>query len=205
MIAGWGLSEAEAGFIFLPLSAAIAVLSGPVGRLSDRIGPRLPIAAGSLAVAFAFAGLALAVGNGFHSFWLAVFPAMVLMGLGMALVVSPLSTAVMTAVDDKDTGSASGINNAVSRIAGLIAVAALGGVAAMRYASVIGGAADVPDFGEPAQLPAELDGLEDCRERRRLCLGRLGDRRAVGAFGALPPGSRFRERKSGRTNRPHHG
>jgi EmrB/QacA subfamily drug resistance transporter len=159
MIAGWGLSEAETGVIFLPISVAIAVLSGPVGRLSDRIGPRLPIAVGSLAVAIAFAGLAVAVGNGIHSFWLVVFPAMVVMGLGMALVVSPLSTAVMTAVEDRDTGSASGINNAVSRIAGLIAVAALGGVAALRYASVLGGAADVPGFGEPANLPAELDGL----------------------------------------------
>ena len=60
LIAGWGLSPAAAGFIFLPLSVAIALLSGPVGQLSDRIGPRLPIAAGSLVVAAAFAGLAIA-------------------------------------------------------------------------------------------------------------------------------------------------
>ena len=59
LIAGWGLSEAETGFIFLPLSLAIAALSGTVGKLSDRIGPRLPIALGSLVVAIAFAGLAV--------------------------------------------------------------------------------------------------------------------------------------------------
>src|SRR5690606_1117516 len=122
LIAGWGHSEAVTGFIFVPLSVAIAVLSAPVGKLSDRIGPRLPIAAGSIVVALSFAALALAVGAGFRDFWLAVFPAMTLMGIGMALVVSPLSTAVMTSVADEDTGAASGINNAVSRIAGLIAV-----------------------------------------------------------------------------------
>ena len=159
LIAGWGLSAAEVGFIFLPLSAAIAVLSGPVGKFADRIGPRLPIAAGSLVVAASFAALAVAIGGGFHAFWQAVFPAMVLMGIGMALVVSPLSTAIMTSVEDKDTGAASGINNAVSRIAGLIAVAAMGGVAAFRYASVVGETAGVPGFGEPASLPAELDAV----------------------------------------------
>ena len=160
LIAGWGLSEAETGFIFLPLSVAIALLSGPVGKLSDRIGPRVPIAAGSLVVAAAFAVLAIAVGAGFHGFWSAVFPAMVLLGLGMALVVSPLSTAIMTAVEDKDTGAASGINNAVSRIAGLIAVAAMGGVVAFRYAAAADGATNIPGFGEPAaNLPAGADAI----------------------------------------------
>jgi hypothetical protein len=83
------------------------------------------------------------------------------MGLGMALVVSPLSTAIMTAVEDKDTGAASGINNAVSRIAGLIAVAAMGSVAAWVYARAPGIAGDtgIPGFGEPAPpgLAAGLD------------------------------------------------
>jgi EmrB/QacA subfamily drug resistance transporter len=149
LIAGWGLSEASAAFIFLPLSLAIALLSGTVGRFSDRNGARLPIAAGSLIVAFAFAGLAVMSGAGLHGFWSGIFPLMILTGLGMALVVSPLSTAVMTSVDDADTGAASGINNAVSRIAGLIAVAAMGSVAAFRYASVLSdGGGGAPGFGE---------------------------------------------------------
>ncbi|RWF23824.1 MAG: MFS transporter, partial [Mesorhizobium sp.] len=125
LIAGWGLNSAEVGVIFVPLSALIALLSGPVGHWSDRIGPRLPIAAGSLIVAVAFAGLALLSHAGIHRFWTGIFPLMALMGLGMALVVSPLSTAIMTSVEDRDTGAASGINNAVSRIGGLIAVAAV--------------------------------------------------------------------------------
>jgi EmrB/QacA subfamily drug resistance transporter len=160
LIAGWSLSEAETGFIFLPLSLAIALLSGPVGRASDSIGPRLPIAAGSLVVAAAFGGLALLAGAGVHSFWFGIFPLMALMGLGMALVVSPLSTAIMTSVEDRDTGAASGINNAVARMAGLFAVAAMGGVAALRYASVLGeGGGSAPGFGEPPAnaLPAEVE------------------------------------------------
>jgi len=161
LIAGWGLSTAEVGFIFLPLSASIALLSGPVGQLSDRIGPRFPIACGSLIVAFAFAGLALLTHSGIHHFWTGTFPLMALMGLGMALVVSPLSTAIMTAVEDKDTGAASGINNAVSRIAGLIAVAAMGSLAAWVYSTMLDTSVrpGIPGFGEPVStgLPPELE------------------------------------------------
>lgn len=164
LIAGWGVAEATVGVLFLPLSLAIAALSGPVGHLSDRLGPRLPMTVGSMIVAVAFAGLAVAVGSGMHSFWFAVFPSMVVMGLGMALVVSPLSTAVMTSVEDADTGAASGINNAISRVAGLIAVAAMGSLAAYRYASVLGGEAAiaVPGFGEP------VGGLSPVLEAARL-------------------------------------
>jgi EmrB/QacA subfamily drug resistance transporter len=159
LIAGWGLSTAEVGFVFLPLSVAIALLSGPVGRISDRIGPRLPIAAGSLLVAIAFGGTAAMVQAGIHRFWSGVFPLTVVMGLGMALVVSPLSTAVMTAVEDRDTGAASGINNAVSRIAGLIAVAAMGSLAAWVFAAWLGDAQGVPGFGEipAADFDSSLD------------------------------------------------
>ncbi|TPN75017.1 MFS transporter [Mesorhizobium sp. CU2] len=160
LVAGWGLSEAEVGFIFLPLSASIALLSGPVGRWSDRIGPRFPIASGSLVVAIAFAGLALLTHAGIHNFWTGTFPLMALMGLGMAQVVSPLSTAVMTSVEDKDTGAASGINNAVSRVGGLIAVAAMGSLAAIVYARMTNGAAGIPGFGEPSSgLAADIDAV----------------------------------------------
>ncbi len=161
-VAGWGVSEAATGFIFLPLSAAIALLSGPVGKLTDRTGPRLPITAGSVIVALAFAGIAIVSGFGLHRFWSGIFPMMALFGLGMAMVVSPLSAAVMTAVEDKDTGAASGINNAMSRVAGLIAVAAMGGVAALRYTAVLGAQAGpdaAPGFGEkPAEaLPVAIE------------------------------------------------
>lgn len=160
LIAGWGRSSGDAGFIFLPLSAAIALLSGPVGHWADRAGPRLPIAVGNLIVGLSFAGLAVMMTAGIHAFWTGVFPLMVLLGLGMALVVSPLSAAIMTSVQDSDTGAASGINNAVSRIAGLVAVAAMGALAAFTYAQASGGA-DIPGFGESptATLDAAADSL----------------------------------------------
>lgn len=149
LIAGWGLSETEASLVFAPLSGSIALLSGPVGALADRVGPRLPVTAGCVVVGAGFSGLALVTGGGSQDFWTGVFPFMVVMGLGMALVVSPLSTAVMTSIEDKDTGSASGINNAVSRVAGLFAVAAMGGVADWRYTAALGGASGrLPQFGE---------------------------------------------------------
>jgi hypothetical protein len=79
----------------------------------------------------------------------------------MALVVSPLSTAIMTAVEDKDTGAASGINNAVSRIAGLIAVAAMGSLAAWVYSTMLDTSVrpGIPGFGEPVStaLAPELE------------------------------------------------
>ena len=71
---------------------------------------------------------------------------MCMAGVGMALVVSPLSTAVMTAVDDDDTGIASGTNNAVSRVAGLVAVAAMGMLAALVFERALGGAAELPVY-----------------------------------------------------------
>jgi hypothetical protein len=101
---------------------------------------------------------------GIRDFWLGIFPFMVVMGIGMALVVSPLSTAIMTSVEDRDTGAASGINNAVSRIGGLMAVAAMGSVAAWAYGWALGpqGVAGMPGFGEP--LTAAIgEGLDAAR------------------------------------------
>jgi EmrB/QacA subfamily drug resistance transporter len=142
LISGWGLSAAETGVIFVPLTVAVAVGSGPIGRLSKQTGPRPLIATGAALVAVAYAVLAVGIGwQTFlgQSFWGLIFPAMCVMGLGMAFVVAPLSTAVMGSVGDEFAGAASGINNAVSRIAGLIAVALMGGVASVAY-SAAGGA-----------------------------------------------------------------
>ncbi|MHA7874622.1 MFS transporter [Roseivivax sp.] len=132
LIATWGISPLTAALAFAPLSVFISTLSPWVGRLADRIGPRLPIAAGSALVALAYGALALTVP--LQEFWRVVLPCMALAGLGMALVVAPLSTAVMGAVAEGETGIASGINNAVTRVAGLIAVALAGALAGAVYA-----------------------------------------------------------------------
>ncbi len=101
-------------------------------------------------MAFAFAVLALLAP--LQNFWLSVLPGTTLMGLGMALVVSPLSIAIMGSVSQDRVGAASGINNAVSRVAGLIAVAAMGSLAAVLYASAggtdsFGAFSDAPNHG----------------------------------------------------------
>ncbi|MEM1129158.1 MAG: MFS transporter [Pseudomonadota bacterium] len=139
IISGWGRSEIEASLVFVPLTIAIAVLSQPVGALSDRIGPGWPIIAGAALVSLSFLGLAVAVPQ--TAFWSGVVPAMALMGIGMGFVVAPLSTAIMGSVGADKTGIASAINNAVARIAGLVAVAAMGSFIAIRYSAAGGPAA----------------------------------------------------------------
>ena len=144
MIGGWGESPATVSLALLPLGLALTALSSFSGKWADRCGPGPLIALGSLIVASAFAGLGLTAPM--HSVWLAVLPCMTLLGLGMGLVVSPLSTAVMTAVEDGDTGIASGVNNAVARVAGLVAVALLGAIIAPVFEAALGSAAELPIF-----------------------------------------------------------
>ena len=144
MIGGWGVSAAEASIVFLPLGILLTVLSSYAGKLADRVGPGPMIAVGALIVAVAFALLGLLAP--LQSVWFGVLPATILMGLGMSAVVSPLSTAVMTSVEDRDTGLASGVNNAVARVAGLLAVALMGGVAAFVFERALGGFAELPLF-----------------------------------------------------------
>ncbi|MEO1421939.1 MAG: MFS transporter [Pseudomonadota bacterium] len=147
LIAGWGVSPGLVGVMFMPLTAAIALGSGPAGRMAERFGPGPLIGIGCGIVALSYAALAAWIGM--QSFWGQVMPAMIAMGIGMAFVVAPLSAAVMGSVDEGDSGAASGINNAVSRMAALIAVAALGGLVAAGYAEA-GGTAT---FGIPDPAP----------------------------------------------------
>jgi EmrB/QacA subfamily drug resistance transporter len=150
MIAGWGATPADVALALLPLGILLTVLSSFSGRLADSYGPAPLIAVGSLIVAASFAILGLTAP--LHSVWFAVLPAVALLGLGMGLVVSPLSTAVMTSVNDSDTGIASGVNNAVARVAGLVAVALLGVIVASVFERALGSAAELPIFfGLPSQ------------------------------------------------------
>ncbi|MDF1726387.1 MAG: MFS transporter [Sulfitobacter sp.] len=135
-IAGWGVSEIEASAVLAPMAIFISLLSSHAGRLADRIGPAPLLTVGALltGVGYGLMGwLAPA-----QDLWRNMIPAMCLVGIGMALVVAPLSTAIMSAVTDEEAGIASGVNNAVSRMAGLISVAAVGGLASALYAQAGG-------------------------------------------------------------------
>ena len=147
LIEAMHLPEAQAGSVFLPFTVAMAIVGAYAGRLTDRIGPRLPLTIGAGISGLSFLGLGLAAVM--QSFWLGVLPAMAVMGIGMGLVVSPLSTTVMTATEDALAGTASGVNNGVARIAGLFAVAGLGVVASLIYRLGIDPAQVSGGYGEP--------------------------------------------------------
>ncbi|MDG9673250.1 MFS transporter [Micromonospora sp. DH14] len=116
-------SAFRTGIALLPMTLLLLVGSARAGALSARIGPRLPLAVGPVIAAV---GLLLlrGVGPG-ASYWRDVLPGVLLFGIGLTLVVAPLTASVLAAVQDRFSGVASGFNNAASRAGGLLAVAAL--------------------------------------------------------------------------------
>jgi EmrB/QacA subfamily drug resistance transporter len=147
-ISAWNVTALEVTAAFLPISILIGVLSAPAGRMADRWGAGAMMAAGSALVACAYAGMALAAPGG--QFWAHIVPMAALAGTGLGLAVAPLTAAAMQGAGDGEQGAASGINNAVARVAGLVAVVLLGRVAAWTYGP--GG----PGFGVTAGDPAHF-------------------------------------------------
>lgn len=143
---GAGLPATLAGLASLPVTVLMILLSSRAGALSGRWGPRLFMTAGPLIMAVG-AMLLLTVSPAFD-YWLQVLPSMLVFGVGLALTVSPLTSAILGAIDPSRSGIASAVNNAVARVAGLIAVAMLG--------VIVGGELDLDGFHRAAIVTAVL-------------------------------------------------
>ena len=127
-----GYTALEAGASLLPVTMMMLLLSSRMGQLAQRIGPRGPMSIGPVIVA---AGLLLLARVGPGSSYVAdVLPGVTVFGLGLAVTVAPLTAAVLASVDDAHMGVASGVNNAVARVAGLLAVAVLPAVVGLDIA-----------------------------------------------------------------------
>ena len=137
LIRALGFGATEAGLSLFPFAAVVALASPAMGALAGRIGARLPLSLGPLVVAGGF--LLMLRMTPQAGYWSGVFPAILVIAIGMTGAVAPLTTAVLSSVDRAHTGSASGFNSAAARIAGMVATALLGGVLAGSGPALIAG------------------------------------------------------------------
>jgi EmrB/QacA subfamily drug resistance transporter len=145
-----GYSATQAGAALLPFALIMGFGASSAGALSDRFGPRLSLTAGPIIAACGLTLLAFADLRG--SYWFSVFPAICILAAGMTVTVPPLTSTVMASVGDAHAGIASGVNNAVARVAGLLAVAALGAVLFASFSHHLAGIA-------PAQANEALNAV----------------------------------------------
>jgi EmrB/QacA subfamily drug resistance transporter len=132
-----GYSSTRAGAALLPFALIMGFGASFAGDLADRFGPRLSLTVGPLIAACGLALLAFADFG--KSYWAGVFPAICVLAIGMTITVPPLTSTVMASVGKAHAGIASGVNNAVARVAGLLAVAALGAVLFASFSHYLGG------------------------------------------------------------------
>jgi EmrB/QacA subfamily drug resistance transporter len=137
-----GYSPVEAGLATTPVSVILFVLSPRFGRLASGTGPRLPMTAGPIVAGI---GLLLLLRVGADAAYLPdVLPGILVFSLGLAATVAPLTATVLDSVDERHVGTASGANNGISRVAGLLAIAVLGAVISAKFDSIAGNVAGGP-------------------------------------------------------------
>lgn len=178
-----GYAPEAAGFAFLPFGITLAVLGRVSGNWVDRFGARRLLVIGPALTGIGYVLFALnGITGGSDAYWTTYFPAIVVMGIGMGITVAPLTTTVMSSAPAGSSGTASGINNAVSRVAGVLAVAIFGAVGLGLFAGALDtravdlGASDAAR----AALSVEASKLADA-DLPPLLLDELGAEQAAAA------------------------
>jgi EmrB/QacA subfamily drug resistance transporter len=132
-----GYSPLEAGLATTPISVVLFLLSPRFGRLASTVGPRLPMTAGPIVAGI---GMLLLLRVDADAAYVAdVLPAVLVFSLGLAATVAPLTATVLDSVEERHVGVASGANNGISRVAGLLAIAVLGAVISAKFGADVGG------------------------------------------------------------------
>jgi MFS family permease len=138
MVQAQGYSMKAAGLATLPFALILIALSRWAGGLVDKGEPRLPLIIGPAISGAAFLFMAFSgLSDGPSHYWVTFFPGFILLGIGMGITVAPLTTSVMSSVASHFAGTASGINNAVSRTAGVLAIAVVGAVALIVFSHAL--------------------------------------------------------------------
>jgi len=182
LVQAQGFSQLEAGISFLPFTILMILLSRVAGRLSDNYGPRLMLIAGPLLAGLGMLALSFSGRfRGFSGYWTHIFPGMFLFGLGISTTVVPLTATVMGTVGRQFSGVASGVNNALSRVAGVFANAVFGALAVVLFAGLVRQRVDrmALDGRMKTEIVAQADKLGDARAPAELTdrggMGREGD------------------------------
>ncbi len=155
-----------AGFTMLPFGLLIAFLSRLSGSWSDKVGPRVPLMLGTALVAIGFFLFSIPeLTAGPTDYWTSYFPAILVAGTGMGLTVAPLTTSVMNSVPSEKTGTASGVNNSISRTAGVLAVAVMGALVLFSFDTEIRSYLDTLDLRPEVHeaIVAEIPKLAEAR------------------------------------------
>jgi EmrB/QacA subfamily drug resistance transporter len=136
LIVGGQYSSTQAGFALLPFSIVIGTVSRYAGRMAERVGARWPLTLGPIVTGAGF--LLMVRADPAANYWTSILPGITVIALGMAGAVAPLTTAVLSSVDDRHTGTASGFNSAIARTGGLVTTAVAGAVISVSGTQLTG-------------------------------------------------------------------
>jgi EmrB/QacA subfamily drug resistance transporter len=153
-----GVSATNAGAAFMPIILLLFLISRWAGAFADRVGPRLPLIAGPLVIAVGF--FMYMMPGVEANYWLTFLPATVVFGIGLGVTVAPLTTVALGAVPNHLSGLASGVSNAVSRVATMLAVAMLGFIMVLQFGASLEDRTQSLALSDQDRLILELEALD---------------------------------------------